>query len=112
MSRWTQVAERNRAVVAQNAECVLADTNYDPLRGPRALLALAIADITATVAMLVCWLVWGSIFSTQTSSGRFSAGRKRFASRGAEGCSTLSLAPRRAPSPWLSVVNDNHSTRC
>jgi hypothetical protein len=61
MSRWTQVAERNRAAVAQNAERVLADTHYDRLRRPRALLALAVAYVAATVAMPVCWLMWGSI---------------------------------------------------
>jgi hypothetical protein len=61
MSRWTQVAERNRAAVAQNAERVLADTHYDRLRSPRALLALAIAYVTTTIAMPVCWLAWGSI---------------------------------------------------
>jgi hypothetical protein len=61
MSRWTQVAERNRAAVAQNAERVLADTHYDRLRSPRALRALAIAYTATTIAMPICWLKWGSI---------------------------------------------------
>ena len=29
MKRWSDVAERNRALVAENAQRVLADTQYD-----------------------------------------------------------------------------------
>lgn len=61
MSRWNRVAERNRAARAQNAERVLADTTYDRLRSPRALLALVVAYVAATIAMPICWLVWGAI---------------------------------------------------
>ena len=60
MSRWAHVTERNRAAVAQHAERTLSDTNYDRLRSPGALLALAIAYVATTAAMPVCWLVWGS----------------------------------------------------
>ena len=61
MSRWSQVAERNRAAVAVNAERVLADTTYDRLRSPRALLTLVAAYVATTVAIPICWLVWGSL---------------------------------------------------
>jgi hypothetical protein len=61
MSRWSQIAERNRATVAQNAERVLADTTYDRLRRPRALRALIVAYVVTTVAMPICWLAWGSL---------------------------------------------------
>ena len=61
MSRWSQVAERNRATVARNAERVLADTAYDRLRSPRALLALVVAYVATTVAIPICWLAWGSV---------------------------------------------------
>lgn len=61
MSRWTQIAERNRATVAQNAERVLADTSYDRFRTPRALSALVIVFVVTTALMPVCWLAWGSL---------------------------------------------------
>lgn len=61
MSRRNEVAERKRVYVAQNAERVLADTNFNRLRSPGALLALVIAYIATTIAMPVCWLVWGSL---------------------------------------------------
>lgn len=61
MSRWSQVTERNRANTAQNAQRVLADTRFDRLRSPRALLALVGAYVAVTVAMAVCWLAWGAI---------------------------------------------------
>ena len=61
MSRWNHVAARNRAAVAKNAERVLADTSYDRLRSPRALLALVVAYAATTVAIPIFWLAWGSI---------------------------------------------------
>jgi hypothetical protein len=61
MSRWNQVAERNRVAVARNAERVLADTTYDRLRRPRPLLILALAYVATTAAMPICWLAWGSL---------------------------------------------------
>jgi len=61
VSRRNEVAERKRVYVAQNAERVLADTNFNRLRSPGALLALVIAYIATTIAMPVCWLVWGSL---------------------------------------------------
>ena len=61
MNRWSQVAERNRAAVAENAERILADTKYDRFRTPRALLALVVMYAITTALMPVCWLVWGSI---------------------------------------------------
>ncbi|MFN7149305.1 MAG: hypothetical protein ACK4V6_07470 [Microthrixaceae bacterium] len=61
MSRRNQATQRNRAAVAQNAERLLADTNYDWLRTSRALLALVVMYVVSTVAMSVCWLAWGSI---------------------------------------------------
>ncbi len=61
MSRWNQVAERNSASMERNAERVLADTTYDRLRGPHALLILAGAYVVTTVAMPICWLAWGSL---------------------------------------------------
>lgn len=61
MSRRNEVAERKRAYVAQNAERVLADTSYNRLRSPGSLLALVIADVATTIAIPVCWLVWGPL---------------------------------------------------
>lgn len=61
MSRWSQVAEHNRAAMARNAERVLTDTTYDRLRSPRALQTLAVAYVVTTIAMPICWLVWGSV---------------------------------------------------
>jgi hypothetical protein len=61
MSRWTQAAERRRDAVATNAERVLADTTYDRFRTPRALVLLVAAYALSTVAIPVCWLVWGSL---------------------------------------------------
>jgi hypothetical protein len=61
ISRWNQVAERNRVAVARNAERVLADTTYDRLRRPRPLLILALAYVATTVARPICWLAFGSI---------------------------------------------------
>ena len=61
MSRWSQIAERNRATIEKNAERVLSDTTYDRLRRPRALRALVVAYVATTVAMPVCWLAWGSL---------------------------------------------------
>ncbi len=61
MSRWSQTKERNRAAVAQNAERVLADTTYDRFRSSRALLVLVVLYVVTTVAMPVCWLMWGAI---------------------------------------------------
>jgi hypothetical protein len=61
MSRWNQVAERNRVAVARNAERVLADTTYDRLRRPRPLLIVTVAYVATTIAMPICWLVWGSL---------------------------------------------------
>jgi hypothetical protein len=61
MSRWTQIADRNRAAMAQNAERVLADTSYDRFRTPRALSVLMIAFVVTAAAMPICWLAWGSL---------------------------------------------------
>lgn len=61
MSRWNQVAERNRAAMAQNAERILADTSYDRLRSRRALLALVITYTAVTVVIPVCWIAVGSL---------------------------------------------------
>lgn len=61
MSRWSQAAERRRDAVATNAERVLADTSYDRFRTPRALNLLVVAYVLSTVAIPVCWLVWGSL---------------------------------------------------
>ena len=61
MNRWSQVAERNRAAVAENAERILADTKYDRFRTSRALLALVVVYAITTALMPVCWLAWGSI---------------------------------------------------
>lgn len=61
MSRWSGITERNRANVERNAERLLTDTSYDRLRSPRALLILVIAYVATTIAIPICWLVWGSL---------------------------------------------------
>ncbi len=61
MSRWTEAAARNRELVAENAERVLADTTYDRFRSPTALRVLVIATSAVIAGIPVAWLVGGSI---------------------------------------------------
>lgn len=61
MSRWSSAAERNRRMVAENAERVLNDTKYDALRTRVGLRGLAVAYVAVTVAIPVCWLAWGGV---------------------------------------------------
>ena len=61
MSRWSSVAERNRRMVAENAERVLNDTTYDRFRTPGALRALVVAYVAATAAIPVAWIAGGGI---------------------------------------------------
>ncbi len=61
MSRWSQIAERNRSIVAENAQRVLTDTSYDRFRSPSALRMLVVAYVVATIALPLCWLAWGAI---------------------------------------------------
>jgi hypothetical protein len=48
-------------MVADNAERVLNDTSYDRLRTPRALRLLSAAYIVVTIAIPVCWIIFGAI---------------------------------------------------
>lgn len=61
MSRWSAAAERNRQIVAENAERVLGDTTYDRFRTPRALRALVVAYVVAMIAIPLCWTLLGGI---------------------------------------------------
>ncbi len=61
MKRWSDVAERNRAMVAENAQRVLADTQYDRFRTPVALRVLVVAYVAATAFVATCWLLWGVV---------------------------------------------------
>lgn len=61
MSRWSTAAERNRQMVAENAERILSDTAYDRFRTPRALRTLVVAYVAATVAIPLGWMLGGAI---------------------------------------------------
>jgi uncharacterized membrane protein len=61
MSRWSVAAERNREMVAGNAERILNDTTYDRLRTPRSQRLLVAACIAMTIAIPCCWLLGGRI---------------------------------------------------
>ena len=61
MSRWSAAAERNREMVAGNAERILNDTTYDRFRTPRSQRLLVAACIAMTIAIPWCWLIGGRI---------------------------------------------------
>ena len=61
MSRWSAAAERNREMVAGNAERILNDTTYDRFRTPRSQRLLVAAYIAVTIAIPLCWLIGGAI---------------------------------------------------
>jgi Predicted membrane protein (DUF2178) len=64
MSRWSNAAERNRAVMEAKAERILADTTYDRMRTPTALRALIVVYVAVTVGMAVLWLAAGTLGGT------------------------------------------------
>ena len=61
MSRWSAAAERNREMVAGNAERILNDTTYDRFRTPRSQRLLVAAYVAVTIAIPCCWLLGGAI---------------------------------------------------
>ncbi|MEZ5220538.1 MAG: hypothetical protein R2743_03520 [Ilumatobacteraceae bacterium] len=61
MSRWSAAAERNREMVAENAERILNDRRYDRFRTPTALRRLAISYSIVAVLIPTGWLAGGSI---------------------------------------------------
>lgn len=61
MSRWSAAAERNREMVAGNAERILNDTTYDRFRTPRSQRLLVAAYVAVVIAIPWCWLLVGSI---------------------------------------------------
>lgn len=61
MSRWSAAAERNRQMVADNAERILNDTAYDRYRTPRALRLLVAAYVVCTAAIAISWALLGAI---------------------------------------------------
>lgn len=61
MSRWSAAAERNREMVAGNAERILNDTTYDRFRTRRSQRALVAAYVALTIAIPCAWLIGGPI---------------------------------------------------
>jgi multisubunit Na+/H+ antiporter MnhB subunit len=57
MNRMSELAERNRTVMKDNAEKMLADTRHDYLRSPTALLVTCGVYLAVTVAMVALWVV-------------------------------------------------------